>query len=285
MAQFVRSFSLVLLAVVAALLSTPSSCLAQQPPEGSGQGSGGSETSQWDPNPLRIDVADNVNISVTVPPGQLPRVTAELIDSETTGEFAVALVSTNGQNSIMVWGTVYPDQTVIVKSASIDAAGAGIPLGSYAAMRMSWGDLWSGYWYYLTNPSAMDTDLEVGFYVSGGTAVVAGGAAGGLDIAGVNPVIVAGGTSGAVASGTVVNAYRLNHIFGQAKHNLGGLVQAHGGSQAAAFSAVESATVSALGTQGITSGIFEITVTVGGLPVTVRGNIINGVVKIATFWM
>ncbi|MCA9211267.1 MAG: hypothetical protein KDA55_23065, partial [Planctomycetales bacterium] len=72
--------------------------------------------------------------------------------------------------------------------AQAQAAAAGDPIG---LQQFDGGDSVTGaYWYgmffggqylhYLTNPSAMDDDLEYAFYGSVGTAVAAGGLAGGL---------------------------------------------------------------------------------------------------------
>jgi hypothetical protein len=93
-------------------------------------------------------------------------------------------------------------------------------------------------------------------------------------------------TGGAtLTGGTLMNANRLIHIFGQARHNLSGLLSQFGGNQTAAFNAVQNATVTALSNAGVTSGTFQTTVTVGGLQVTVRGIVENGIVRIATFFM
>lgn len=94
-----------------------------------------------------------------------------------------------------------------------------------------------------------------------------------------------GGSGTALTGGTVLNANRLIHIFGQARYRLTPLLNLFGGNQTAAFNAVQSATVAALTRAGITSGTFEIVVTVGGMNVTVRGIIQNGVVHIGTFFM
>jgi len=53
------------------------------------------------------------------------------------------------------------------------------------------------------------------------------------------------------------------------------------GSQEAAFRALQQATEAAVEKQGL-QGLFETTVKVGAESVTVRGAVINGIVKIAT---
>jgi hypothetical protein len=53
------------------------------------------------------------------------------------------------------------------------------------------------------------------------------------------------------------------------------------GSEEAAYNAIQQATQAAVKQQGLT-GIFETTVQVTGETITIRGNIINGVVAIGT---
>jgi len=88
---------------------------------------------------------------------------------------------------------------------------------------------------------------------------------------------------GAQQTARVIDPNKLHHIFGQARHNLGPLVQRFG-SQEATFTAVESATQAAVESQGLT-GVFETTVSVAGQNVVVRGNIMEGVARIATFFI
>ena len=78
------------------------------------------------------------------------------------------------------------------------------------------------------------------------------------------------------------DANKLNHIFGKAGRNLGPLVERFG-SQEAAFNAVQDATQALVKSQGL-SGIFKTTVQVGGRDLIVKGNVIDGVVRIGTFW-
>lgn len=80
-----------------------------------------------------------------------------------------------------------------------------------------------------------------------------------------------------------VDPNKLRHIFDKAAHNLGPLVQRFG-SQEAAFKAVGAATQAAVRTQGLT-GIFETTVSIAGQNVVVRGNVIDGLVRIGTFFI
>ncbi len=64
---------------------------------------------------------------------------------------------------------------------------------------------------------------------------------------------------------------------------LDGLVSEFG-SRESAFEAIAEATRDAVRSQGIT-GQYEIQVEVGGLQVTVRGRVVDGVVKIATVFI
>jgi RHS repeat-associated protein len=87
---------------------------------------------------------------------------------------------------------------------------------------------------------------------------------------------VEGGLTGGAKLGEAA-ANRINHVF-QAKHKLDALVQAFGGKQGA-YEALASATQRAVAG---TAGPFEKVVQVGGQSVTVRGAVIDGVVKIST---
>jgi hypothetical protein len=83
-------------------------------------------------------------------------------------------------------------------------------------------------------------------------------------------------------AGRIVDANKLNHIFGKAGRNLEPLVEKFG-SQEGAFNAVQDATQALAKSQGL-SGIFKTTVQVGGQDLVVKGNVIDGVVHIDTFW-
>src|SRR5690606_35699143 len=80
-----------------------------------------------------------------------------------------------------------------------------------------------------------------------------------------------------------IDPNKFHHIFDKAGHNLGPLIGKLG-SREAAFRAVESATQAAVKSQGLT-GVFETTVSVGGQNVVVRGNVIDGVTRIGTFFI
>jgi RHS repeat-associated protein len=85
--------------------------------------------------------------------------------------------------------------------------------------------------------------------------------------------------TGAVATSAAL-LHKLNHIFANPGHNLRGLVQLYGSTRAA-YDALLSATTQQVMAAGLT-GQFQEVVNVGGTNVTVRGAVINGVVKIGT---
>lgn len=74
-------------------------------------------------------------------------------------------------------------------------------------------------------------------------------------------------------------ANKIHHIFSKQGHNLGNLVKAHG-NENKAYKAIEKATNKAVDSSK--PGRFEIKVEVGGEQVTVRGNVVEGEVKIGT---
>jgi hypothetical protein len=75
-----------------------------------------------------------------------------------------------------------------------------------------------------------------------------------------------------------------NHIF-VPKHNLQPLLNAFGGSATQAYTAVWQATQTYVTTHGVTGVFQNIVVVVNGLSITGRGNVINGVVHIGTFFI
>ena len=119
--------------------------------------------------------------------------------------------------------------------------------------------------------------------------------AGEAAIGGLKDGAVAGAIAGPVAGGVKVvqltraaaaakaapnvDLNKLYHIFGKAQHNLGPLVQEFG-SEASAYQAMQQAAEAVVKQKGIT-GVFE-EVQVGTQQITVRGNVVNGAVKIGT---
>jgi RHS repeat-associated protein len=103
--------------------------------------------------------------------------------------------------------------------------------------------------------------------------------------AGVDQVArAAPAAGGAGQAAKAIDPNKLYHIFGKAEHKLGPLLQRFGGSQEATFRAVEDATQATVKSRGL-SGVFTTTVEVAGQSVTVRGNVIEGVTRIGSFWI
>lgn len=169
---------------------------------------------------------------------------------------------------------------------------------SLSSIGMFYQGVWSSAWgdttaarkhyadAYANGPLGQSTGAyHTGVQVSLGTGVAAMTAVVGMAAAGTSGPVLWGGTTtvgGGLTAGTVVNANRLAHIFGNPGHNLSGYLGTFGGSQTAAFSAMETATVSTLTRLGLTAGTFQEVVTVAGFQITVRGSIVGGVVKIGT---
>jgi hypothetical protein len=85
----------------------------------------------------------------------------------------------------------------------------------------------------------------------------------------------------------ILNAVRANtmrHIFGKAAHNLAPLV-ARFGSERAVVAAVARAMARLPAGSFPASGTFQVVVRVGGQNVTVRGAVVNGIIRIATMWV
>jgi RHS repeat-associated protein len=78
-----------------------------------------------------------------------------------------------------------------------------------------------------------------------------------------------------------VDPNKLNHIFGKQQHGLGNFLKQFGGDQTKAFNAIQQAIQQHVTSKGIT-GVFEQVVNVGGTSIIVRGNVIDGIVKIGT---
>ena len=115
------------------------------------------------------------------------------------------------------------------------------------------------------------SDMAVNTALAAGGGLVAGALSGGL--ASEGPSIIS----------RALDTNKLNHIFGKGAHNLGPLV-ARFGSEAAAYAALERATQAAVRSQGL-SGVYRVTVNVGGQAVEVTGKVVNGIVRIGTAYI
>ncbi|MCL2341969.1 MAG: RHS repeat-associated core domain-containing protein [Firmicutes bacterium] len=82
----------------------------------------------------------------------------------------------------------------------------------------------------------------------------------------------------------VENANKFTHVFNNSQHKLAPLLKKYGNNQQKAYNAVYDATFNYVKNNGMT-GIFEVTVKVSGYNVTVRGNVIDGAVRIGTFFI
>lgn len=166
---------------------------------GPSTGTGGS--TNWDPSTLEVLQSQGVSLYATCDGDGNVHVVPLLTDNtQIAGDFSCFMTTSDGSQSIMIDGTVWLDGSVDMTSTTASAANNGSHFANASGNASSWRGFWGDYWYYLTHPSAMDDDLETGFYVAVGTSAVAGAAAGGLVVAGVNPVIW-GGTGAAVGGG------------------------------------------------------------------------------------
>ena len=226
--------SMLIFAICLAMISSAGRCQAQV---------GGPV---WDADTLRVH--DEYNCSWNAPWGLTTSCSVDVqIDdvNNDLGWFVYSMDSVDGEDSILV-ELVFDSQGILdwamvpmtPQSAADwenDALGLATftkkqqfycSLASGQSVRGGWGEFWDGYWYYLTNPSAMDDDLETGFYVAGGVGAGAGVIAGvavaapviaGASITiptvtvttttttgiGAGGVLVAGGTVTTVGTGTV----------------------------------------------------------------------------------
>jgi RHS repeat-associated protein len=87
---------------------------------------------------------------------------------------------------------------------------------------------------------------------------------------------------GAENAPNAVDPNALHHIFGKLAHNLGPLLQSFGGSQEAAFRAIEAAADAAVRAQGITGVFRDIAVSVNGFQLLVRGAVVGGITRLST---
>jgi RHS repeat-associated protein len=94
--------------------------------------------------------------------------------------------------------------------------------------------------------------------------------------------VVAALTGANAATRAGLDSNKLNHIFGQSKHNLTPVVKQFGSIQKAG-QALAQATQAVL--KGKPDGLFKEAIKVGDQTVTVKGNIINGIAKISSAYI
>ncbi len=114
----------------------------------------------------------------------------------------------------------------------------------------------------------------------------------GIAVAGLVEVAVLGGgflgigtaSGGAVpaaaAEGEDIDWNKVAQIFDQARHGLGPFLERFGGDRGAAFTALKAATTNAM--NGAGEGVFETTIQILGEEITVRGAVVDGMVKMGT---
>jgi hypothetical protein len=93
--------------------------------------------------------------------------------------------------------------------------------------------------------------------------------------------------SGAAAEMTrrvVSDSNRMNHIFGNPGHKLDGLVRSFGSAEKV-VGAVSRAVLSVGKLQTNSNGVFSVVVKIKGHDVEVRGRVIDGVIRVADFWV
>jgi hypothetical protein len=153
----------------------------------------------WDLSTLTIYESTDVDIIVDIADNGTPIISAVVDFAAESGTFAFSVVSDDGFESMHCTGFVEHDGSIMYQARQADlftAMSSNAGAAAWAEADSEPG-FWEGYWYYLTNPSAMDPELEATFYVAVGTAGVAATAAGGL-------VLVGAGTSATAATGTGV---------------------------------------------------------------------------------
>lgn len=183
----------------------------------------GDPSSVWDSSTLHVIESNNLTLSASQSLNGEVNLECTLVNGVESGFASCTLESFDGFRSVLIECYVNTDESVdyITHDTDWNLAMQLWPFLANSDLQNSnqyfycstnsyvtnqtWGEFWEGYWYYLTNPSEMDDDLETGFYVAVSTSAVAFTAAGGFAIAGVNPVLW-GGTAtvaGGGGAGTV----------------------------------------------------------------------------------
>jgi hypothetical protein len=130
---------------------------------------------QWDLTTLTVYDSNDASINVTVDSAGSPVITASVDQDASSGTFAFSMVSDDGFESMLISGEVLTDGSITYQAVNANLAGATSSAGGAAvwAAADSEPGFWDDYWRYLWNPSDMDPELEVGFYVSAGVGVTA----------------------------------------------------------------------------------------------------------------
>lgn len=131
---------------------------------------------QWDLTTLTVYDSNDASINVTVDSAGSPVISASVDQDASSVTFAFSMVSDDGFESMLVSGEVLADGSIYYQTVKANLAGATSSAGGAEAWAAADSEpgFWDDYWRYLWNPSDMDGDLEVGFYVSAGVGVTAG---------------------------------------------------------------------------------------------------------------
>lgn len=173
-----------------------------------------SNAKNLDGSTLQIMEENNVQITFTGGTSGTPlSVLAEPIDPSMPSSYAYFANCIDGDSSVLFIGgssggnvdarwmtatSVSTDDAVVLQAMMMAR-------GGHSSGASFYDGFWSNYWHHLTNPSEMDDDLETYFYLSMGTAAVAGTAAGG--------VAIWGAAGGATFGAGVVTTSETSVIF------------------------------------------------------------------------
>jgi hypothetical protein len=173
--KIVRSFVVATSLVAMLMSSVPRAFLLADefPPPSNG---GAALSPQWDLTTLTVYESNDASINFTVDSVGSPLITAAVDEDADSGTFTFSMVSDDGFESMLVSGEVLADGAIFYQTVKANLSGATSSAGGAAAWAAADSEpgFWDDYWRYLWNPSDMDTDLEVGFYVSAGVGVTAG---------------------------------------------------------------------------------------------------------------
>ncbi|MCG3134837.1 MAG: hypothetical protein HMLKMBBP_02241 [Planctomycetes bacterium] len=159
-----------------------------------------------------------------------------------------------------------PGYAILVASGAGQGASLGVGAVAVPAASVSVVPLWNSLLATMGFAFAMSNQAPGGSGSSGSSGSGSSGSSGG---------------SGSNRSwGDAANPNKLHHVFDEPGHKLGPLLDRFGSKEAAA-EALKSAAQMLVDKQGIT-GVFERVVRVGGIDVTVRGKVIDGVARIGT---
>lgn len=171
-------------------------------PGGTGGGVG---SNRWDPSTIETLYTSGPMVTASNSTNGELRIEHGNASGPIAGDFAVAFLSTDRTETMLVYGRVNNNGSIDTALSIARASDNSSWFSNGSCDSSSSSQFWSDYWHYLTHPWDMDDDLETGFYVAVGTAAVAGTAAATIVV--VEAVIVtevgvaAAGTGGAASAG------------------------------------------------------------------------------------